>query len=726
MNRFKQDILNNFNFNHIYVKFFLFLLTFVLAFVSMQGSFAADTNASNSSLSSSGYTISILDSSVGGDVKANPEISQNIPQTDLSNQIFEMTKQGSVVLKFGNGNGPTLLISTGIHGNEEEANIAVMKYLEYIKDMDINGTLYVIPFDIPLDTALNSREYKGTDPNRMANVAGTPGWNIVQFALSKGVDYILDVHSGSGVYSTGLINFNSAPTSQESSWINYIVDQTDCYTSSSDDSINMLRNYAHSKGINTLTFEVERDSIPTMQAAETEFKMILAACGYLGFPGAKADSPPSVISSDPINNANGVSLTAPITITFSENITAGPNYSGIYVKNLSTGNTVSISKTISGNILTIKQTLSRLNNNVYQVYIPAGAVKDAAGNSLAASYTYQFTTIAGSTDKTPPTVISTDPASGATGVSLTTPVTITFSENIAAGSNYSGIYIKNLSTGNTVSIASTTISGNTLTIKQTLNRLNNNTYQVYIPAGAVKDAAGNSLAASYTYQFQTVPAVTDKTPPTVTSTSPTSNAAGVSLTTPITIIFSENIVEGANFSGIYIKNLSTGATVSLASKTISGNTLTIKQTLNRLNNNTYQVYIPAGAVKDATGNSLAAAYTYNFTTVAATTDKTPPTVTKTSPASGATGVNLTSAVTITFSENIVAGSNYSGIYIKNLSTGTVVSLASKTISGNTLTIKQTYSRLSKNTYQVYIPAGAVKDAAGNSLAANYTYQFQTA
>jgi hypothetical protein len=62
--------------------------------------------------------------------------------------------------------------------------------------------------------------------------------------------------------------------------------------------------------------------------------------------------------------------------------------------------------------------------------------------------------------------------------------------------------------------------------------------------------------------------------------------------------------------------------------------------------------------------------------------------------------------------------------MKNLSTGKVVSIT-KSISGKTLTIKMVSGRLSKNTYQIYLPAGAVKDAAGNSLASAYTLKFKT-
>ena len=101
---------------------------------------------------------------------------------------------------------------------------------------------------------------------------------------------------------------------------------------------------------------------------------------------------PKVSSTSPVNNSIGVSLTSPITIKFTENITSGINYNNIYVKNLNTTNIVHITKTISGNILTIKQTNNRLLNNIYQVNIQSGSIKDKSGNNLAATYTFKFST----------------------------------------------------------------------------------------------------------------------------------------------------------------------------------------------------------------------------------------------------------------------------------------------------------------------------------------------
>ena len=105
----------------------------------------------------------------------------------------------------------------------------------------------------------------------------------------------------------------------------------------------------------------------------------------------KDPNPLKVSSTSPSNNAQRISLTTPITVKFTENIAAGTNYSKIYVKNLTTGKIVTITKTISGNTFTIKQTINRLKNDTYQVYIPAVAFKDKSGNN-SEIYTFKFKT----------------------------------------------------------------------------------------------------------------------------------------------------------------------------------------------------------------------------------------------------------------------------------------------------------------------------------------------
>ena len=587
----------------------------LLFLFSLSGSYAATANSTvnnNSSVntSQSTYNISYFDKTVGGNVLNNTVINEDIPKNNLSDTIFNMTRNGSVILKFGNGLGPKILISVGVHGNEPQANIAGMMYLEFIQDKQFNGTLYIIPFDIPQDTAQDTRYYDGLDPNRIANINGTSSWKIVQFARDNGIQYFIDIHSGGGVGPNGFIYVNQNATAAEKNWVNYIVSKTNCGTGlDAADGPGMIRDAAHSYGINSITLETERDTAPVMTAAMAEFKMLLAAVTYLGFPGTQYH--PIVTSSTPQVNSTGYSVTAPVTVKFNENIQIGSNFSGIYIKNLSTGNITAIaSDTINGNILTIKQTYTRLNGNSYQVYIPLYAVQDLAGNNQTTIYSYTFKTTT-NTSIIQPSIISSNPNSNAKGVSLTSPITITFNENITVGPHFTGIYIKNLKTGDKVNLTSENTAGNTLTIKQAIGRIYGDTYQVYLPAGAVKDINESLLSSAFTYNFTSI---TPKTP-SIISSNPNSNATGVSLIAPIIIQFNENITKGANFSDIYIKNLSTGNIVSLASETINGSTLTITTTYNHLSNDTYQIFIPVNAVKDQAGNNLQSTYTFKLITL---------------------------------------------------------------------------------------------------------------
>lgn len=106
-----------------------------------------------------------------------------------------------------------------------------------------------------------------------------------------------------------------------------------------------------------------------------------------------------------------------------------------------------------------------------------------------------------------------------------------------------------------------------------------------------------------------------------------------------------------------------------------------------------------------------------------TIDATAPRVSWTIPKNGTTRVSRTATIVIKFNENIKASSYWSKIYIKNLRTGRLVSF-SKYISGNTLYLKMTYRRYAYTWYKVYIPSGAVKDAAGNN-GLGYSFTFKT-
>jgi FOG: WD40-like repeat len=128
---------------------------------------------------------------------------------------------------------------------------------------------------------------------------------------------------------------------------------------------------------------------------------------------------------------------------------------------------------------------------------------------------------------------------------------------------------------------------------------------------------------------------------------------------------------------------------------------------------TYKVTL---VVKNSNGTS-------DTVTQSITVDNTAPKVSAICPTSSATGVSRSKTVSIRLSENVLKGVNWSKVYIKNMKTGQKCK-ASITISGNHIYIT-TSKKAALTWYQVYIPASAVKDAAGNNLAKAYTFKFKT-
>ena len=128
-----------------------------------------------------------------------------------------------------------------------------------------------------------------------------------------------------------------------------------------------------------------------------------------------------------------------------------------------------------------------------------GGIYDPVTGLITVNVTH-FSVYGVFTDSVAPAVSSTDPQSGATAVAIDKTVTVTFSEPVAQGSNFSSIA---LMTGNTAVAYTASISNNVLSIQPSNNLSNSTAYTVMIPAGAVNDLSGNALAQASPFSFTT-------------------------------------------------------------------------------------------------------------------------------------------------------------------------------------------------------------------------------
>ena len=332
------------------------------------------------------------------------------------------------------------------------------------------------------------------------------------------------------------------------------------------------------------------------------------------------------------------------------------------------------------------------------------------------------------TDTTPPTISAVSPASAATGVSVSTTVTATFNEALDATTISAASFTLRNAAG---TLVGATVAYNATTRVATLTptaALTAQTVYTATVSTAVRDVAGNALAAPQSWSFTTAAAAGDTTPPTVSSVSPAANATGISVTTTVTATFSEALDATTVSAASFTLRDAAGALVSAAvayTATTRVATLTPTAALTTLTVYTATV---STAVRDVAGNALATAQSWSFTTVAA--DTTPPTVTATSPASGATGVSGTANVTATFSEAMNAASITTTSFELRGPGGTLIPAAvSYSATNRRATLNPTPTLTALTTYTAVVHGGSgtstVKDSAGNALAADRSWTFTT-
>jgi hypothetical protein len=240
-----------------------------------------------------------------------------------------------------------------------------------------------------------------------------------------------------------------------------------------------------------------------------------------------------------------------------------------------------------------------------------------------------------------------------------------------------------------------------------------------------------STAGSYvaTYGNGTPP----NTPPTITSTTPSTGATGVSATAPIRVVFSKAMDSATiNTSTIELRN-SAGALIGTNVSYDAATTTALVQPAAALAaSTTYTVLVKGTAtapnVKDTSGTPMAANAQFSFTSAAT---PQPPTVTSFSPANGATGVATTSTVRATFSTAMDATTiNASTVELRSSSGAMVSANVSYDAAATSAVVSPTAPLAASTSYTLTIrgtaTAPSVRDATGLAMAANATSSFTTA
>jgi hypothetical protein len=242
----------------------------------------------------------------------------------------------------------------------------------------------------------------------------------------------------------------------------------------------------------------------------------LAAAAAATFTTASAPdaTSPNVVSVTPAHLTSGVPISTVVTVQFSESMNPLTINTSTIVLTF-TGTATAVPGSVSYNPATNSGTFTPSSLAFSTSYtVTVNGVTDLAGNGLASPFSSIFATGA-APDVTPPTVSSSSPINGATGVARTVAPTVTFSEAMN-GSTINGntIVLKVTSSGTQVpGTVSYDPGTNTATFTPSTQLSFSTQYTLSVLTG-VQDLAGNPLASQFNATFTVAPNP-DTTRPTV-------------------------------------------------------------------------------------------------------------------------------------------------------------------------------------------------------------------
>jgi hypothetical protein len=310
-----------------------------------------------------------------------------------------------------------------------------------------------------------------------------------------------------------------------------------------------------------------------------------------------------------------------------------------------------------------------------------------------------------------PTVVSTVPARGATGVVINTTIGAPFSVAMNPATITSSTFTVTSPDGSQV-VGSVSYTGLVATFTPGAMLSYGTTYTATITTGA-KTPGGTPLLANYIWSFTTI-----TPPPAVIATTPVSGATNVPAGQILSATFSE-AMSAATISGATFTVTGPGGTGVTGTVTYSGVIATFTPAAPLASNTLYTATISTGATSVA-GIPLPASYVWTFTTIIP-----PPAVISTIPLNAATGVRLNQTVSATFNQPMACPTLASpALTFTVMGPGTTAVAGTVSCALAVATFTPAADFAVNTIYRATITTAA-KNVQGAPLAANYVWTFRT-
>jgi methionine-rich copper-binding protein CopC len=459
-------------------------------------------------------------------------------------------------------------------------------------------------------------------------------------------------------------------------------------------------------------------------AYNTTYTVVIPQGAVKGLSGAAAKSAytfnftteaqmqnPKIIDASPQNGITDAAVDSTIKVTFSENIKQGETIFDIILKD-ENNNIIPTDLSINNNILNIRPKTSLDYNTTYTYTIPYGAVTNSSSVPLKQDYEYKFKT---DIERFNPYIYKSFPANGALNTTVDGSITILFNEEIQKGENFDFITLRDVNYNELPIVKE--LSDKTIKILPA-NNLNfgyNTKYILTIPYGAVKDIWKNTFASSSSISFTTG---YERFSPVIKFVKPSDDSSDVQIDAPIEITFNDKMLKGDNFDNIVLKD-SLGNNIKCKINVVDDKTI-IKPESNLENNSSYSLLLPVGGVKDYWDGVSKYDFLLKFKTCL---EKIPPMVKSITPVNKSRNIDIGSAFTIVFSENVIKGKVFNKITLTNGNMKNVPFAAE--IINNTLTIKPVKPLDEVSSYTLRIPAAAITDKSENQLKEDIIVNFTT-
>src|SRR3989449_466582 len=422
------------------------------------------------------------------------------------------------------------------------------------------------------------------------------------------------------------------------------------------------------------------------------------------------DVAPTVTAQAPAPGATGVPLNTTVTATFSKAMNAASITTSTF-RLRAAGSTADVPATATVNAAGTLATLTPSSplfvcTDTATTEIYALSLHDAL--PICADSLWSFTT------DVAPTVTAQAPAPGATGVPLNTTVTATFSKAMNAASITTATF-RLRAAGSTADVPATV----TVNAAGTLATLTPTS-----PLGAgdrksVVEGKSVDLGGRRIIKKKSLWSFTTDVAPTVTAQAPAPGATGVPLNTSVTASFSK-AMNAATITTATFRLRAAGSTADVpAMVTVNAaGTLATLTPSSPLGAGTVYTATVAGSVTDIAGTALGTNVAWSFTNDVA------PTVTAQAPTPNATGVGISTTVTVAFSKPMNAASITTATFRLRAagSAADVPATVTVNAAGTVATLTPSSPLAAGKLYTATL-AGSVTDVAGTALGTNVAWRF---